>query len=288
MSRIAAEPPASVHSLDDLLAIAHAMETDAQNRYRETARLLRARDALALADLFDRLAAEEAGHAKQVEDWARDAQRGPPAGRPTPWPIPDTFDTSPEEAGRSSALTPYRALSAAVRHEERAFSFWSYVAAHAERSDVRQAAEEMAREELEHVSLLRRERRKAFHEQRLSAPAHRLTSAALAEMEDKLAGLLEAPPRSLPDMDRERFAADARAMSQRLRSTEQQWELPGDVPDFGNDILAVAEFLVESYLRLADEIKDEAVVTLAQTHAAAAIRRLAALNEGDRPPLREQ
>ena len=52
--------------------------------------------------------------------------------------------------------TPYRALAMAVRNEERAFAFWSYVAAYSEDSEIKKAAEAMAREELGHVSTLRK------------------------------------------------------------------------------------------------------------------------------------
>ena len=52
-------------------------------------------------------------------------------------------------------MTPYRVLTIAVRNEERAFAFWSYVAAHADGEEVRLAAETMAKEELEHVAAFR-------------------------------------------------------------------------------------------------------------------------------------
>ena len=70
-------------------------------------------------------------------------------------------------------LSAYRALSMAVRNEERAFAFWSYVAAHAGDADIRHAAETMAHEELGHVATLRRERRSAFHAERRHAFAVR-------------------------------------------------------------------------------------------------------------------
>ena len=60
-------------------------------------------------------------------------------------------------------MTPYRALSMAVRNEERAFAFWSYVAGFAEDPEIKKSAESMAREELGHVATLRKERRRAYH-----------------------------------------------------------------------------------------------------------------------------
>jgi hypothetical protein len=55
------------------------------------------------------------------------------------------------------------ALAIAARNEERAFAFWSYVAAFAEKSDIKKAAEAMAGEELRHVAMLRKERRRTYH-----------------------------------------------------------------------------------------------------------------------------
>ena len=63
-------------------------------------------------------------------------------------------------------VTPYQTLSIAVRNEERAFAFWSYVSADAADPAIRREAERMAGEELQHVARLRGERRRAFHEAR--------------------------------------------------------------------------------------------------------------------------
>ena len=83
------------------------------------------------------------------------------------WEGPATFDAQTiSEITSSSLMTPYRALSMAVRNEERAFAFWSYVAAHAGQGELKRAAETMARQELEHVAKLRKERRRAYHEER--------------------------------------------------------------------------------------------------------------------------
>lgn len=46
---------------------------------------------------------------------------------------PETFDSdAAAEIKNSKLLTPYRALATAVRNEERAFAFWSYLAAFAD------------------------------------------------------------------------------------------------------------------------------------------------------------
>src|SRR5690606_12726414 len=86
-------------------------------------------------------------------------------------------------------LSAYRAFSMAVRNEERAFVFWTYVAAHAKSDEIRSAAERMAREELGHVAKLRAERRRAFH-----LESRRVSDAArtdLRALEARLAGLIQ-------------------------------------------------------------------------------------------------
>src|SRR5262249_13744698 len=58
----------------------------------------------------------------------------------------------------------------AVRHEERAFAFWTYVAAHSASSALRDLAETFANQELVHAAKLRRARRRAFHSERGRLP----------------------------------------------------------------------------------------------------------------------
>ena len=58
--------------------------------------------------------------------------------------------------------SPYLALAAAVRGEERAFSFFSYIAAEAEEPEVEALAEALAKERLAQAHDLRRARRQAY------------------------------------------------------------------------------------------------------------------------------
>ena len=160
MVSLNAEPAGQVRTMEEFFAVAHAIETDAAARYDEASRLLRAEGFEQIAAVFEHLAGLERAHVGQVEQWA--SRKDMRAISHEPWPIPDTFDAPPEEVARSRLMTPYRVLASAVRHEQRAFAFWTYVAAHADSEDVRQASEKMALEELEHASLLRRERRNAY------------------------------------------------------------------------------------------------------------------------------
>lgn len=288
MTSLKKEPAGQIRTLDEFFALAHAIETDAVARYTEVARQLRQQGAAHLADVFERLAEVERGHVREVTSWASRRGETAPVDSLPPWPIPNTFDASPDETAQSKLLTPYRALASAVRHEERAFAFWTYVAAHADKTEVREAAERMAHEELEHVSLLRRERREAFHEQRSTSGAAKATANAadLAVQERRIAELLEQEPTIYLE-DREfaqlivrasrEAATELEALEANHHPTLSLPRLPASLHD---DPLAISEMLVEAYLTIADSSKNSRVVEIAQHLAGAAIYRLATLRSG--------
>lgn len=284
----AVPPPAPVRTMADLFAVAHAMEADAVAYYTRVAADLRAQGSDTLARLFERLATIESGHVDLITTWSAEAGGTPPAQTPLPWPVPGMFDAPAEEVGQSRLMTPYRALAAAVRQEERSFAFWTYVAATAPRDDVRAAAERMAHEELDHVALLRRERRTAFHRARGPGPAslRTLRVGDLAARERTLADLLDAADAG--DRRLGALAAEARANAARLDragETELQLALEGEAD--ARDPVAAAEVLVEAYLATADLAADAALVATAQGLAATAITRLAALRAATPPGTRD-
>lgn len=283
MTSLRDEPAGSIRSMSEFFALAHAMELDAATRYTETSRQLRAQGETALADLFDELAETERGHIHQVDQWAKhEASR---ADADLPWAIPDTFDATPEAMAGTRLLTPYQALASAVRHEQRSFAFWTYVAAHAEAGEVKDAAERMALEELEHVSLLRRERRKAFHTGRLEGrPAGEVpvTLATLAAMERTLADLIagDAPSVHEPALAAP-LAAAAREAARQLDALHAASGTEVSVPALpagrSHDAGTLAEYLAEAYLRLAETSEDAHVLGVAQELAKKAIYRLGTL-----------
>ena len=288
MTSLKKEPAGQVRTLVEFFALAHAIESDAAARYTEVARQLKIQGASHLVDVFEGLAEVERGHVREVIDWA--ARRGdsaPVDARP-PWPIPDTHDASPDEIAQSKLLTPYRALASAVRHEERAFAFWAYVAAHAEKAEVKKAAERMAHVELEHVSLLRRERREAFHAQRRMSGSIKasVNATALAAQERRIAELLEQEPTScLQDGElAQEIVRTSREAASRLEALEATHHptlsLPNLAATLREDPLAISELLVEAYLTIADSSKNSHVVDVAQHLAGAAIYRLATLRSG--------
>lgn len=280
MSSLKSEPAGHLHSMGEFFALARAMEADAVRHYTETANALRKQNSLPLAYIFDLLAKFERDHVDRVAEWAAD-HKGTAVATESPWPIPESFDVSPEEIAQSSLMTPYRAFAIAVRYEERSFMFWTYVAAHAD-GEVRQAAERMAREQLEHVSLLRQERRLSFHSNRRAAKAEVVTLGTLAATERRLALLIEdRDSRTTDGSALQHFVAVSRDAATKLEAlesiTQQKLSIVGLPSDRNEDIVALSEYLADAYLHLAESSRHERVLIAAQELATGAIDRLAAM-----------
>lgn len=287
MSLLKAEPPEGVRSLAELFAVAHALEEQAAAHYRELAARMREQGAPSTAAVFEHLAEVEKGHRDKVLSWARQRSDRPPDVADVRWHIPQTFDEDDVgDIAGSRLVTPYRALAMAVRNEERTFALWTYIAARAQETAIRDAAEALAREELEHVSLLRRERRRAYHAAgrgqeraaRRDTPADALAEAAdlerrLGDQLDHLRArwLTEASARLGELAEQSRQMASAGRGLMRLAPASQ--DVPGDL----QEILATAEFLIERYLEAAEHASDPATMNRAQSLAGQAIARLASL-----------
>lgn len=282
MSRLRAEPQ-GIASMQELLATAAALEQEAVAGYRALAARMRAEGRADLALVFDALVEEETRHLGQVDEWSSGVLPDGPAAAPhdpldAQEPAVTLFDD--EEAGlvAPEMLTSYRAFSMAVRNEERAFVFWTYVAAHAPDTEIRQAAERMANEELGHVATLRRERRRAFHAARSDGA---LDERDLPWLERRLAALMEtaiaagAADRptlaSLAEQARARAEAIAAAPFQEPASSRMVSApvLKRAVP--------LCELLLDRYLDRADREKGEAMRARAQAFAAELLHALPVL-----------
>jgi rubrerythrin len=155
-------PIGPIRTVDELMDLATGMEHDAAVRYEELAAAMERREEPALAALFRELAGLERDHEEGIARWAaRDGLRRPEPARFT-WRLPETFGDDADGAA-AHVLSPFEALAIAVRNEERAFAFYTYVSAMAEDDEVQRRAESLAREELNHVALLRDWRRRAYH-----------------------------------------------------------------------------------------------------------------------------
>jgi len=157
------------HSAEHLIALAVSMEREAAARYDDLANDMWRAGYHEMADLFTELSADERRHEAHILAWGiSPATPGRRAGKN--WCSPEAFtDEDRDEAGGDYLMTPHRALSLAVRNEERAFALFSTIAAMAKSAAVRTHAETLATEELGHLVRLRVERRRAWRAQAAGA-----------------------------------------------------------------------------------------------------------------------
>ena len=156
----------NVKTIDDLMSIAIQAEREAVRRYTELAEKMRQGNNPSAAALFERMVKEEREHERLLQKWIKkeNIKENPDIG-PISWNTPQVSTTYNDDACDPGYSTPYRALAFAVHNEEIAFHFYTHVAANSENDAVRRYAEILAHEELGHASLLRAERRIAFHQE---------------------------------------------------------------------------------------------------------------------------
>ncbi len=147
--------PAPVESGPALLAYALALELEASERYADLAEQMETHNNPDVAELFQKLSRIEKLHADQVLEQAASLSFDLPkiAATAYQWEDPE----GPETADFGDAhylMTANRALTLALHNEQRAFQFFSRIAAQATDKDVVMLATEMAAEEEEHVELM--------------------------------------------------------------------------------------------------------------------------------------
>jgi rubrerythrin len=226
--------PQTIASEEELLSVAAALEAEAARRYRALARWAEQRGEKSLAELFTKLEKMEQEHESDIAGLAQKRLGHAIDLNLAREKMPQLFD---DEALRSALLTPYRALSLAVRHEVQAFAFFTDVAAYATTPALRALAEDLARAELDHAAILRRFRRAAFHAEQPRAP----------------------PPASL----------DA------LRAQQKIWEAEVEAARGRLEELKALARNAERYLMIADAAKTEPLLAEAQRLAGEALKRLA-------------
>ncbi|NTA84515.1 ferritin family protein [Agrobacterium tumefaciens] len=253
-------------SLDALLAIAGAMEKEAIDGYAALSKRMAEMGRLDLAQVFDALVLEESGHLRQVQDW-REASGYPQAKVEAP---ANLYDDDGAGLVAPEMLSAYRAFSMAVRNEERAFMFWTYVSADAQSQEIKQAAERMAREELGHVAKLRSERRRAFHTEK----ALRGTDADPGSLEARLSARLEAlainKASEAYSLELQRYAEEAQSRMGMIakRRFEIRPTRGMKLPAAGDSALALSELLLDCYLDIADNAVGEHDADRARAFAA--------------------
>lgn len=277
--------PPAIGSSGELLTLARALEREAAMRYRELAERVRLQREPELEKLFGFLAILEDKHAAQISERAGDL---PPVGATkslphAAWEVPENFD---EEAARSATLSPYVALAVAVRNEERAFAFYCHAAAAAP-ADIQAIAEDLARDELQHASLLRHARRAAFRREGRYAgrqpdvPAAPLELATLRALADEWRSDAARHHHALADAldrdDQPSLAAAFRqvAFDESRGMLSEPGELPGSSPADIRDGLRRIEVMFDRFDDIAARTGDAAILDEAQLRAEDCVRWLA-------------
>ena len=281
MSLLKREPFAAVGSMEELLAVAYALEQQAIGGYSELAERMRREHRPDLADVFDRLVGEEEQHLGNVFHWSERVSGQRPDLSKLRWQPAQLFDDEGAATIAPELLSAYRAFSTAVRNEERSFLFWTYVAAQTVRDDLREAAEQMAREELSHLAALRRERRQAFHTQRATSGSSG-EAWNLAALELRLSDQIEAAAAKAA----EPAAADLRERAHQARNRADSIARKplGDSPILRNapvnsasGMVPLCELLLDCYLDFGDRLPSETERSRAQEFAAGAVHCLTAI-----------
>lgn len=303
-------PVTEVTSLAQLMDIATAVEREAAARFDELAARLAAQGNTETAALFRELAEEERAHEDEIARWAARDDHHMPVPAEFQWRMPETFDLAQTETS-SYTLTPYQALSVAVRNEERTFAFYTYLAALADNDQVRARAEALATGELGHVARLRAKRRQAYHAEHRAGAGQRRRAASLAELQriahglelgsaqlnDALALALEQTGEVTTATLMRRLANDARTgaeraitargelaetfASQAAQAARASGVLePGALTAAATLRLALkdAEEVAQIYLDITESARDEGVMSAAQGFSERAVARLAVIS----------
>jgi len=283
MSRLEAEPFIAIRSLEELFAVAAAMEREAIDGYSELARRMHRENRPALAEVFEQLVAEETLHLGNVGHWSRRMTGKEPDPSALGQEPDATFDDEGAGTVAPELLSAYRAFSMAVRNEERAFAFWTYVAAQSASEELRQAAEQMAREELDHVARLRRERRRAFHENRAAMPSGE--GWTLSALENRVAALLEEAARDEEPGPQAQWL-DGLALAARTRAGALTHAPLGDSPllksvrpEAAARLRPAVELLLDCYLDFGERLPSQAGRERAQLYAAELLECVAAVRQ---------
>lgn len=159
-------PDAHPKTLAELVGIANAIEQESVRRYAALAEGMARRGEAATAAALRVMLDEERKHVDAVADWAASIGEALPGADKFRRSVPADLWKAWDEAAGSARLTPYRAFAIAADSEQKAFAFYSYLAAETADPRIRAQAEQLAIEELGHAALMRRFRRQAWHRER--------------------------------------------------------------------------------------------------------------------------
>ena len=148
-----AKPAAAIRSVEELMAHAHAIEAEAEERYRELAIQMELHNNPEVAALFRKLEQYEGQHASEIE--TRAAGMTLPAL--DPWDYKWADAEAPELIDPLSMhylILPRMVLSQALEAERRAFEFFDGLARATKDAEIAEMARRFAGEEQEHMRMI--------------------------------------------------------------------------------------------------------------------------------------
>lgn len=177
-----------IDSTSELISIALAAERGAIRRYSNIATKMHTHGNEEAAAEFETLVSEAQSHEKKLTEWALLEELVIDVdATPVRWEDPDIETRYDVQARNPYRCTAYKALAFAVHNKERAFLFYTYVAADSHDADVCHHAKVLARTELEHAALLRIRRRQAWCAQTEQIAESRIDPAVINGTPDLLA-----------------------------------------------------------------------------------------------------
>jgi hypothetical protein len=274
--------PAPIRSVAELYAVAFHQAQRAVRQYGASTRSPD-KNADLLRPVFDNLASREQARADALKAACIEACGNPPDPQHPPATFVDLVPAQEvADISMSDLSTPYTVWALAVRHRQRAFIYWTYVAALAGQAAVRDAAERLAREALSDGNELRRERRLAWQSEHRQATSEQQgdRDASAALLESLLRRDVIAWSHTLPPAERTNLL-QAGALAQAAYDADPAEDIPIPSPDDVGRVreraLRRAEQLSNVYLDEADRAIDQDSLELAQKLAAQSIVRLAGL-----------
>lgn len=300
-----AQAQSRISTSKELMAAARALRLGAAGHYRELAATMRRNRNEPTARTFERLADEEDERSRSP-DIAIDGDIGE-ARREKLENWAQTVLGEGRGVDDAQLATPYTALAVAVRDAERIFSAFSYLAALAEKPEVKLTAEGLAEEELGRGALLRVQRRRAYREARQEETGSFWPSpTAVRSLGDLLAAASTVErataqrhhPAAEKNRVLSRFCEETRALADRLdneagavggpgpRMANSLRDIPAtsrpssqDVTDALREALAEAERAFAFYDAVVSSTDDEKIMQRAQDLTKGALQRVKYLYE---------
>lgn len=142
-------------SVEELLAHALALETEAAEGYAELAEQMALHNNPEAAQMFRKMAAVESEHLAHMAELTKGRALPHIAPWDFKWQAPDSPEAvQPVMGGVHYLMKPYQAIELALKHERRAAAFYARIAELATSTEVRELAARLAREEQDHADHL--------------------------------------------------------------------------------------------------------------------------------------